>query len=172
MSQLVHLRGATFDLVVDVDTAAPTVVHWGRPLGPGADLDAFDAALARPAVAGALATVAPVSIVPLHADGFVGGPGLAGHRGGGRDWAPRFVPTAQRIDDGVLTVDAVDDVAGLALSTVVSVGDVLGVRVTLTNVGTRRYSLDELTMSLPVPDTSDELLRFEGRWAREFHPVR
>ncbi|HSP27132.1 MAG TPA: alpha-galactosidase, partial [Ilumatobacteraceae bacterium] len=71
-----------------------------------------------------------------------------------------------------LTVDALDDVAGLALSTMVSVGDVLGVRVTLTNVGTRRYSLDALTMSLPVPDTSDELLRFEGRWAREFHPVR
>ena len=74
--------------------------------------------------------------------------------------------------EGILTVDALDDVAGLALTTEISVGDVLGVRATLTNVGDRRYSLDALTVSLPVPDCADELLRFEGRWAREFHPVR
>jgi alpha-galactosidase len=172
VSPLVHLHGATFDLIVDVSTATPTVVHWGRSLGDGPVLDAVDAALGRPAVAGALGTVAPVSIVPLHADGFVGRPGLAGRRGGGRDWAPRFEPKAHRVDDGVLTVDAVDDVAGVALRTVVSVGDVLGVRVTLTNVGDRRYSLDALTVSLPLPDGADELLRFEGRWAREFHPLR
>jgi alpha-galactosidase len=132
----------------------------------------LDAALGRPSVAGALATVAPVSIVPLHADGFVGRPGLAGRRGGGRDWAPRFRPIAHRAEDGVLTVESLDDVAGLALRTVVSVGDVLAVRVTVTNVGDRRYSLDALTVSLPLPDGSDELLRFEGRWAREFHPLR
>ncbi len=172
MSQLVHLRGTTFDLIVDVSTSTPTVVHWGRPVGDGPVLDSLEAALGRPAVAGALATVAPVSIVPLHADGFVGRPGLAGRRGGGRDWAPRFEPTAHRVVDGVLTVDSIDDAAGLALRTVLSVGDVLGVRVTLANVGDRRYSLDELTVSLPLPDTSDELLRFEGRWAREFNSRR
>jgi alpha-galactosidase len=172
VSQLVHLRGATFDLIVDAATSTPTVVHWGRPLGESANLEALDAALGRPSVAGALATVAPVSIVPLHADGFVGRPGLAGRRGGGRDWAPRFRPIAHRAEDGVLTVESLDDVAGLALRTVVSVGDVLAVRVTVTNVGDRRYSLDALTVSLPLPDGSDELLRFEGRWAREFHPLR
>lgn len=172
MSELVHLRGTSFDVVVDVTTATPTVVHWGRPLGDRADLVALDAALGRPAVAGALGVVAPISVVPLHADGFVGRPGVAGRRGGGRDWSPRFAPTAHRVDDGVLTVDAVDDVAGLALTTEITVGDVLGVRVALTNVGDRRYSLDALTTTLPLPDSADELLRFEGRWAREFHPVR
>jgi alpha-galactosidase len=172
VSQLVHLRGATFDVVVDVATATPTIVHWGRQLGDDANLDALDAALGRPAVAGALGSVAPISVVPLHADGFVGRPGLAGRRGGGRNWAPRFVPTGHRVDGDRLSVDSLDDVAGLALTTEISAGDVLTVRVTIANVGDRRYSLDALTVSLPLPDTADELLGFEGRWAREFHPVR
>ena len=172
MPELVHLHGATFDVVVDVATATPTVVYWGRPLGDSSGLDAFDAALGRPAVAGAQGTVAPISVVPLHAEGFVGRPGIAGRRGGGRDWAPRFVPTGHRLGDCILTVDALDEVAGLALTTVIAVGDVLSVRVTLTNVNDRRYSLDALTVSLPVPDSADELLRFEGRWAREFQPIR
>jgi alpha-galactosidase len=172
VSQLVHLHGESFDVVVDVATATPTVAHWGQPLGDSPALGALAAVLGRPAVAGALAAVAPVSVVPLHADGFVGRPGLVGRRGGGRAWAPRFVPTGHRLVDGVLTVKALDDVAGLALTTVISVHDVLGVRVTLTNVGDRRYVLDALTVSLPLPDAADELLRFEGRWAREFHPVR
>jgi alpha-galactosidase len=76
------------------------------------------------------------------------------------------------VDGDRLRVDSLDDVAGLALTTEVSAGDVLNVRVTITNVGDRRYSLDALTVSLPLPDTADELLGFEGRWAREFHPVR
>ena len=172
MPQLVHLRGAGFDLVVDPATATPTIVHWGQPLGDSPELDAVEAALGRPAVAGALGTVAPVSVVPLHAEGFLGRPGLAGRRGGGRDWAPRFVSTAHRLDGDVLTVESLDDVAGLTLTTAISVGDVLGVRVTITNIADRRYSLDALTVSLPLPDAADELLRFEGRWAREFHPVR
>jgi alpha-galactosidase len=170
---LVRLSGARFDVVVDVGTATPTVLHWGAPLGEAPHLAELSPALSRPSVAGALAAVAPVSIVPLHADGFVGRPGLVGHRGGGRDWAPRFVSTGHRVVDGhTLTVESVDDVAGLALTTEISVGDVLSVQLTVANTGDRRYSLDALTVSLPLPDAADELLRFDGRWAREFHPVR
>jgi alpha-galactosidase len=169
---LVHLHGATFDLVVDVATATPTVVYWGQPLGDDVDLMALDAVLGRPSVAGALGTVAPISVVPLHADGFVGRPGLVGHRGGGRDWAPRFAPGATRLNGDALTVESHDDVAGLTLTTEISAADVVSVRVTITNAGDRRYSLDALTVSLPLPDSAAELLRFEGRWAREFHPTR
>ena len=131
MSDLVHLRGGSFDLVVDIATPTPTIVYWGQALGAAPELDALDAVLGRPAVAGALGAVAPVSIVPLHGEGVVCRPGLAGRRGGGRDWAPRFVPTAHRLTGGVLTVDSLDDVAGLALTTEISAADVVGVRVTL-----------------------------------------
>jgi alpha-galactosidase len=167
-----RLEGHTFDVVVDIDTPTPTIEYWGVPLGADVVLESLDAALGRGAVAGALGSVAPVSVVPLHADGFAGRPGIAGRRGGGRAWSPRFVPVGHRLLDGELTVEAVDEVAGLALTTSIAVDDVLRVRVSLTNIAEQRYSLDALTVTLPLPESADELLRFEGRWAREFQPVR
>ena len=172
MPRLVRLSGPTFDVVVDIASSTPAVVHWGAPLGHEAQLESLESAIGRPVVAGALGTVAPIGVVPLHADGFVGRPGLAGRRGGGRAWAPRFSPVAHDVTDHQLTVTSRDDVAGLELVTTIAVDVVLRVRVAITNVGERRYSLDGLTVSLPLPEDADELLRFEGRWAREFQSVR
>lgn len=172
VSELVHLRGAGVDVVVDVSTSTPTIIHWGLPLGDVADSEATVAALGRPSVGGATGDAAPISIVPLHADGFAGRPGLVGHRAGGRAWAPRFVPVGHSVDGTVLTVVSRDVRAELELTTIVSIDVVLTVDVTITNVAARRYSLDGLTVTLPLPEEADELLTFEGRWAREFQPVR
>jgi alpha-galactosidase len=172
VSDLVALAGQSFDVVVDVATGVPTVVHWGAPLGAGADLAALAGVLGRPSVAGAMAHVAPVGIVPLHADGFPGRPGLMGRRAGGRAWAPRFEAVSHRRDGRALIVESVDERAELALLTTIDVGDALTLKATLTNTGNRRYSLDALTITLPVPSYASEILRFEGRWAREFQPVR
>ena len=129
-------------------------------------------ALERPEVAGAVARVAPVSVVPLHADGFPGRPGLMGRRAGGRSWSPRFVTVSHRREGQALIVESIDERAQLALVTTIEVGDAMTVTATLTNTAARRYSLDALTITLPLPAHADELLRFDGRWAREFQPVR
>lgn len=172
MSELVHLRGDGADVVIDVSTPTPTIVHWGDPLGDPADLDAMQAALGPPRVAGSTGDAVPISVVPLHAEGFPGRPGLSGRRAGGRAWAPRFRPTRHDVDGQVVTVESSDPDAGLGLTTVISLDDVLAVSVTIQNSATRRYSLDALTVTLPVPAEADELLTFDGRWAREFQPVR
>jgi alpha-galactosidase len=172
MPELISLTGRSFDVVVDVAGGVPTVVHWGAPLGGNADLSALAAALGRPQVGGAMAQVAPVSVVPLHADGFPGRPGLMGRRAGGRSWSPRFAPVSHRRDGQALIVESIDEQAELQLVTTIDVGDALTVKATLTNTAARRYSLDALTITLPLPHGADELLRFDGRWAREFHPVR
>lgn len=172
VSDLVHLTGRTFDVVVDVASGTPTIVHWGAPLGTDADLANMAGAIGRPPVTGALGVVAPISLIPLHADGFPGRPGLEGRRGGGRAWAPRFGPVSHRLDGRSLIVESRDDRAELTLVTTITVDDVLAVRVELTNTASRRYSLDALRVTLPVPSEADELLRFEGRWARELQPTR
>jgi alpha-galactosidase len=173
VAELIHLRTYTCDVVVDPSNGAPTIVHWGAPLGSGVELTTLPAAASRPLVAGALDVVAPVSVVPEHAVGFPGRPGLAGRRAGGRAWAPRFTPAGHRTTgDGEVTVEAVDDVAGLRLEVVIALGDVMRIRSTLTNTGDQRYSLDALTTTVPLPQHADELLAFDGRWAREFQPVR
>ena len=176
MSSIVRLsqdhRAGRVDLVVDVSTGAPTVLYWGRSLGAGVDLTTIATSLDRPIVHGAVDGVAPVSIVPEHGSGFAGRPGLIGRRGGGRSWSPRFTTVGHRLEDNRLEVDAIDEVAGLALCTTIELDHSLRVAVEVTNTAGRRYSLDGLTVTLPIPQHVDELLTFDGRWAREFHPVR
>ena len=166
-----HVGGRT-DVVVDVSTGAPTIVYWGQSLGSDLDPESIAAALERPLVQGTFDVVAPITVVPEHGSGFVGRPGLTGRRGGGRAWAPRFTTTSHTAADSRLVVDAVDLVAGLALRTTVALDETLRVWVEVTNVADRRYSLDGLTVTLPVPQHAAELLTFEGRWAREFQQVR
>ena len=156
------------ELVLDVSTGAPTILYWGSPLGDDADPDGLAAALGRPVVFGAADEVAPLTTVPEHAAGFPGRPGLLGRRGGGRAWAPRFTMTEVHSGDTAVVVDAVDDASGLALSVSIELTDVLTVSAALTNTAERRYSLDALTVTVPLPEHLDELAVFEGRWAREF----
>ncbi len=167
----VHGAGPV-DVVVDVSTGAPTIVYWGRSLGDVADLGTITTALDRPVVHGAADVVAPVSVVPEHGSGFVGRPGLVGRRGGGRAWSPRFATVGHDVADDTLVVDAVDENAGLGLRTTIRLAETLCIGASITNTAERRYSLDGLTLTVPIPHRASELLVFEGRWSREFHPTR
>jgi len=170
---LVRLSGEQCDVVVDVGAGIPSIVYWGAGLGDTPDLAAVASVLHRPAVPGGMDEVAPVGIVPEHAAGFAGRPGLLGRRGGGRSWSPRFERMGHRMEGATLVVDAVDHRAALALTVEISAGHVLSVSAALTNIhADRRYVLDGLTVTLPLPQHADELLTFDGRWAREFQLVR
>jgi alpha-galactosidase len=166
-----HSGGRT-DLIVDVSTGAPTIVYWGQSLGVDLDLESVDAAFDRPLVHGTFDVVAPITVVPEDGSGFVGRPGLTGRRGGGRAWAPRFATTSHLVVGNRVVVEATDTVAGLALQTTISLVETLRVSVEIRNTADRRYSLDGLTVTLPIAQHVAELLTFEGRWARELHPVR
>lgn len=161
-------------MVIDVGTGVPTIVHWGAPLGD-IDLESVPRALHRQVVGGGLDVVAPLSIVPEHGSGHDGRPGLLGHRNGGRAWAARFQPGPDGsvvVDVQSLVVSAVDPVAELELVTRLRLGDVLEVSCTLVNRSQRRYLLDALTVTLPLPAHAADLLTFSGRWTREFHTER
>ena len=166
------MRGRGTDVMVDLSHGVPVVVHWGAPL-PAPDGEAIAVALERPVVHAAPDTVAPISVVPEHGSGFPGRPGLLGARPGGRDWAPRFRPAGHTLDDGCLTVEARDDVAGLGLTTTMTLDHVLSVQVEVTNLGQDEpYRLQGLSVALPVPQQASELLTLSGRWSREFQVQR
>ena len=172
--EMIRLSNGGTDVLVDVTTGAPTIVHWGASLGAEVDLASVLLSLSRPIVHGTVDSVAPVSTVPEHALGFTGRPGLMGRRGGGLAWAPQFSAVSHHLssDSKRLSVDAIDAVAELGLNVTFLLDDVLHVWATLTNTGDRRYSVDGLTVTLPVAEHASELLSFEGRWSREFHPLR
>ncbi|MEO5898838.1 MAG: alpha-galactosidase, partial [Ilumatobacteraceae bacterium] len=150
----------------------PTIVYWGPPLG---DIDpaTVRAALGRPITRGSADVVAPIAIVAEHGSGYTGRPGLLGRRQHGRDWAPRFrTADIRRRGDHEVEIDADDPHAGLRLTTRITLDHVATLSVELTNIGSSRYLLDQLLIALPLPSHARELLRFTGRWSREFQPVR
>jgi len=170
---LIHLARPHCSVVVDLSTGVPTVRHWGAAFPIERDLAAALDALNRPIPAGTLDIEAPISLVPEHGSGFAGRPGLAGHRRGGRDWAPRFTYSSHELIDNTLTAEAVDAVSELRIITRITLGDVLSVQLTLINDhASERYLFDRLDPTLPLPVHAGELLRFTGRWTREMYEHR
>jgi alpha-galactosidase len=171
-----HLRSGATSLVVDASSGVPAVVWWGRSLGE-LDDDALAevAAAARPPVTqGSLDSVVELSLVPEHGSGFPGHPGLLGSRADGTAWAPRFTPGHVEVTASSLVARATDSVAALQLDTQIETteGGGFRVRLALTNEGSDRYDLGELSISVAVPPHAGELLTFEGRWCRELDPTR
>ena len=175
-----RLRGEGFEVLVVVGEGVPTIVHWGATLG---DLDATAidemlAALDSRSGHGSLDVVAPLAVVPEHAAGFPGRPGLLGHRRRGVHWAPRMASvgharTVGEDDRERLVVTCRDDVADLDLVVTFEVGHCLVVWAEVTNThADERYLVDALTITLPIPDDATELGTFTGRWTRELHPER
>jgi alpha-galactosidase len=179
--RLVQLRAAGVSLVVDCrGPGLPGILHWGIDPGVLDDADLIGLAhVARPAVVpNSLDEPHPVAVLPEHSGGWMGLPGLQGHRDG-RDWSSRF--TVDRIEcgtagegGGALRVTASDAVAGLELRLDLELtpSGLVRVAATVRNTGSDGYTLDGLVLALPLPDTATELLELTGRWGRERSPQR
>lgn len=164
-----RLCSAEVEVTVDVSSGVPVIRHWGPALGGIAEIPGEGQLLL-----GAIDVVAPVSLVPLHGDGFAGRPGLAGHRRGGRHWAPRFrygSHVRRDLSDRVeLSCSAVDEVSELELVSLLSlsIDGVLTAGATVVNRGDTPFMLDAFSVSLPFPSEAEDLAVFGGRWSREF----
>lgn len=168
---LIHLSGEATSVVVDVSSGVPVFEYWGRRL---ASIDGWSPS--RPVPHGGLDVVTPASCVP--AEGFVGRPGLAGHRRGGRHWSPRpqyvthhelDVVARDETSGRAVEVVARDEVAELEITTRIHlVDEVLSIAVELANTGTGPYMLDALTVTVPMSDRGTRLGTYSGRWGAEF----
>jgi alpha-galactosidase len=147
---------------------------WAGPV-PTAGLQPDDAAAL-------LAAVPPCPLLPEHAEGWFGRPGLSGHRlslGGdwpaaGRDWSPLFRPVRTDHDGSRARVEAADADAGLRLVTEVEAvpGGAIRARHTLTNTARQPYVIDSLEVVFPLPARAGEVLDFTGRQTAERIPQR
>lgn len=174
--ELVHLTAGGVSLVLDCrDDALPAVVHWGAALGP-LDTDALTAL--------ADADVAPVSpnemddpvrlsVLPEPHRGWSGRPGLAGHRDGA-DWSPAFTVTSLAVTDSAVTADAEDTTAGLTVRVTIEMlgSGLVRARAGVTNTADGIYTVDDLTLAMPIPSGAREILDFAGRWGKERTPQR
>ncbi|WP_229076797.1 alpha-galactosidase [Actinoplanes sp. DH11] len=174
--RLLHWRAAGVSLVLDrTGDLLPRVLHWGADLGAGADPAALALAAVPQQVANNIDAVVPVSVLPEHAAGWVGTPGLTGHRDGAAFSTAFTVVSATETPDRRLTVDARDRAAALSLRLELEMTDsgLVRQRATLTNEdATSTYTLDGLLLTWPVPSEATEVLDFTGRHKRERIPQR
>ncbi|WIB76632.1 alpha-galactosidase [Curtobacterium sp. MCPF17_002] len=184
------------------DGALPAVVHWGAALGDLDDAELLALAVADVAPVAPNEADVPVrlAILPEPHRGWTGRPGLSGHRDG-RDWSPAFTVTSLDVQArvaatgghahgggtapaggaagvtanvGTVTVHAADDTAGLALTLTVEMlpSGLVRTRAAVTNTAAGAYTVDDLTLALPVPSHAREVLDFAGRWGKERTPQR
>jgi alpha-galactosidase len=179
---VVQLRAAGVSVVLDCQgPGLPEILHWGADLGEldAAQLDAIAHASAPLLRATSFGMPRRVSLLPEHANGWAGLPGLRGHRAG-LDWSPLFVLSSVDVSatgemGGKLTIHAADSAAALGLSIEVDLtaSGLLRLRASVRNDHpTTRYALDGLVLALPVPAEATELLDLTGRPFRERAPQR
>ncbi|MFJ4075007.1 alpha-galactosidase [Curtobacterium sp. NPDC089991] len=173
---LVHLTAGGVSLVLDCrDHALPAVVHWGAALGPLDDdaLVALADADVAPVAQNEMDDPVRVAVLPEPNRGWSGRPGLAGHRDG-HDWSPAFTVRSLDVTDTTVTAEAADDTAGLAvrLTIEVLVSGLVRARAAVTNTADGVYTVDDLTVAMPIPSGAREVLDFAGRWGKERTPQR
>jgi alpha-galactosidase len=183
VDSVIHLRAGGVSLVVDTAGAQlPRVLHWGADLGelPLSALHALRRATVAQVVTNSIDQGVPLSMLPEQALGWLGTPGVSGHRAGS-DFSPAFLVDDLLLESPVgaianrLTVSATDTHAGLGLVLEVELttSGLLRTRATLKNASrTSDYTLDSLLLALPVPMRAQEILDFTGRHLRERSPQR
>lgn len=177
----VHLRRAGVSVLLDTGgPGQPVLTYWGADLGElSQDAMASIAKGTVPPVPHAMTDdPMPRGLIPERSWGYLGRPGLSGHRSGA-DFAPRLLLESMTTSgqpgghDGVEFV-LVDHVAALSVrsSWRLDASGLLMADHGVTNTGQTGYELAELSVVLPVPPTATELMDFNGRWCRERSPQR
>ena len=171
MANIVHLTGRTTSLVIKVDQM-PEIIHWGHKLS--CISEDLLAGVQRAVSQARLDSDIPLTLCPESGRGLFSAPGIEGHRLG-KDWAPVFTVTEQRITDHSAVFIAQDATASLQLEIELAIApasDVLQTRMALTNTGDSSYIVNKLVSTLPLPAYATELMHFYGSWIREFHTER
>lgn len=175
-SELLHLRNGGTSVVLDARHAPlPVIVAWGPDLGDlsGDELAALGLAALPQRVSGGLDRPAALTLIPQESSGWLGTPGLTGHRAG-RDFSTALVADDIEADGTAATIRATDAAAGLTATIELHVTDagLLRQRITLENLAAEPYALTALAPTFPLPRDLDELLDTTGRHLRERSPQR
>lgn len=180
---LTHLRSAGVSVVLDSrGSALPAIVYWGSDLGEltGDELSEVEFASRAPLGDSRVDVPERVSILPIAAEGWVGRPGIVGSRAGVA-FSPSFTLVGEQPVGESPTIatgrvfaasDPVDSLE-VTLEVELARSGLLRMRAELTNVHPQlQYSVDAVTITVPVPTGADELLDLTGRHARERVPQR
>ncbi|MEO8221671.1 MAG: alpha-galactosidase [Specibacter sp.] len=182
-TSLIHLSSAGVSVVLAADPQAlPAIAYWGAALG---ELDAATGQRILADMHPVRATSEPdaplpVGILPEAKQGWMGFPGIAGHRAGQGSFADvrqvsyRHTPAATPQQAHKVTARGLDVTGQLRVAIDIELlpGGLLRTRATATNHGETEYRLEGLDLALPIPGRATELLDLTGRHNGERRPQR
>lgn len=170
-----HLQAGGVSVVLGCPVdRLPEVLYWGAALGDlGPEDLAAVAALGEPLLENTTDLPVRLGVLPEHGAGWMGTPGLSGHRGG-QDWSPLFTAVRHDVEGDRLLVHAEDPLTRLALDYTLELlpSGLLRARATITNRAPEDYELQDLVVVLPLAPEAHEILDLAGRWAKERVPQR
>ncbi len=184
--RLAVLSAPGVSLVLDVaGPSLPRVLHWGEELD--ALREGGDAALLTQGAVpnNGVDDLLGLPLLAGEVDGWLGTPGLAGHRSGGSVFPSWSLTGAADVvlegpgggrtgAGGRVAVRARDTAAGLVLdlTLVMDAHGVLALTSTLTASAEGDYDVSGVTALMPLPTDALEVLDLTGRWPRERSPQR
>lgn len=172
MDKLFKIQGGGDALrLMSRDGGVPEIVYWGSA-SSGEDAEAT-AAADRGVPHGGLDEGERFDCFPEAGRGFNGHPALITRRDDGRFISTLQLASSQKQGDDV-EIELTDTRFGVAVSLRYAIDPLTGVLAIATkvrNTGKDKLWLDWVAAAV-LPATHDELMLFEGRWAREFQPVR
>jgi len=174
--EITHLRAAGVSLVFDLGGGTlPRILHWGADLGEPTPAELADLRLAAQPQPVGFSVDGPVdvAVLPEQSAGWLGTPGLIGNRGG-RSFSTAFRVALATTTGTRLSVHAEDLAACLELDLEIELtpAGLVRERATITNTGIEPFTVDGVSLTLPVPSEATELLDFTGHHLRERSPQR
>ena len=182
-TSFIHLSSAGVSVVLATDPQAlPAIAYWGAALG---ELDAATGQRILADMHPVRATSEPdaplpVGILPEAKQGWMGFPGIAGHRAGQGSFADvrqvsyQHTPAATPQDAHKVTARGLDVTGQLSVAIDIELlpSGLLRTRASVTNDGGTEYRLEGLDLALPIPGRATELLDLTGRHNGERRPQR
>jgi alpha-galactosidase len=168
-----RLDGGGDTLLLASRDGPPELAYWGPALPPEVADEAVEALARRAVPQGMLDGGEVFDLVPEAGRGFTGHPALQVHRPGG-DFVTQLRFASARPIEGGNEIVLRDDLAAIELALTVTLDPATGVaafRSRLTNRGAEPLAVDWLA-ACALPLAHDEVMLFDGRWAREFQTVR
>ena len=168
-----RLDGGGDTLLLASRDGPPVLAYWGPVLPAEVGADSVDALAQRAIPQGMLDAGEVFDLVPEAGRGFTGHPALQVHRPSGGFVTQLGFVSAKAVENGH-EILLRDDLAGIELVLTVTLDPATGVaafRSRLTNRGAEPLAVDWLAAAA-LPLAHDEVMLFDGRWAREFQTVR
>jgi alpha-galactosidase len=173
VSQQLVISAEGSSVIFEVSDGTLSILHWGRDLGAADELKDIAKALVEPAAHAELDAPLAIGVWRENSRGHLGRPALLGHRAG-TDFSTKFSLTNHRHSPAALVAEFEDAAAGLAasISYEMLTGGVLRVQAEVTNRGVTPFSVEDLSVWLPLPDHAAESIDYTGRWVKERQPQR